>query len=426
MPDYYTKGNNETTIALFNKRLLYKKRLQDAAAGNDKDHIVDFNLGEKFLYGRTNHRFVPIQVSSPNYLKSFPGKYLSTAIETGRAMNFVVDAFADLARQFEKCVTIGQISPNDPYLSSLKIYKAHENVNGRYLNYLDTYFGALKNQLSSQEYNMEDFDKFVMTFIDVGATTFKKYPFTMPAYVKSRQCPINCSGLAIEIADLNHADDDTKIKTFLDSPNWNFYVNACNSYGFMIDSQAPWRLVADIDSDIMKEYEAVYGSKGASQVLSNQFKFVHVNYLDMFRSDLVALYRSVKKNKITSPKIINGQLTQQVITPRPFLSADFPEEYFLKKYFQMRFLEEESPFTEEEQQHLIKDCVQIASAKSRARAITDFEIILNKTFDYRGSISYIKKSREAREADDTRNPKEALKQLRLEDSLLRTKEKNER
>ena len=51
-------------------------------------------------------------------------------------------------------------------------------------------------------------------------------------------------------------------------------------------------------------------------------------------------------------------------------------------------MEEESHFTANEQFQLIDDCLEVAEY-SQSQAITIFERILNKTFDYRGSLSYI-------------------------------------
>ncbi len=76
----------------------------------------------------------------------------------------------------------------------------------------------------------------------------------MPAYTKSKLNSLTNSGLALEIADAPYDNDDQKINDFVNSKNWEFYVNACNSYGFMIDINAPWRLIADLDSEAMMGY----------------------------------------------------------------------------------------------------------------------------------------------------------------------------
>ena len=52
-------------------------------------------------------------------------------------------------------------------------------------------------------------------------------------------------------------------------------------------------------------------------------------------------------------------------------------------------MEEQSPFSEAERMFIIDDCLEIA-IDNIALAMESFETILNKTFDYQGSLSYIR------------------------------------
>ena len=46
---------------------------------------------------------------------------------------------------------------------------------------------------------------------------------------------------------------------WIDDPNFTFYANAARMHGFMVDKNAPWRLVADIFSSSMQRYMSPYG-----------------------------------------------------------------------------------------------------------------------------------------------------------------------
>jgi hypothetical protein len=74
------------------------------------------------------------------------------------------------------------------------------------------------------------------------------------------------------------------------------------------------------------------------------------------------------------------------------LTKKYDDYYFFKLYARIRFLEEESPFSEQERMHLVDDCIEIARVDMRS-ALDVFERIINKTFDYRGSLSYINERR---------------------------------
>jgi hypothetical protein len=51
-------------------------------------------------------------------------------------------------------------------------------------------------------------------------------------------------------------------------------------------------------------------------------------------------------------------------------------------------MEDESKFADFEQESLIRDCLQIYATRGLNRALLVFETIVNKPFDYRGSLSY--------------------------------------
>ena len=52
-------------------------------------------------------------------------------------------------------------------------------------------------------------------------------------------------------------------------------------------------------------------------------------------------------------------------------------------------MEEESQFPENEQNSMIDDCIELYLGRGLDTALNSFERILNKTFDYSGSLSYI-------------------------------------
>jgi hypothetical protein len=233
-------------------------------------------------------------------------------------------------------------------------------------------------------------------------------PFTEPAFVKSRYCPINASGLVVEIADLDPTNDDDKINKFLNSKNWAFYVNACNSYGFMVDRFIPWRLVADIGSqDMIKEYASKYGIDHTNKVFRYNYKTVHAAYFLKFRYYMLNLYNKIKVKDYTVQEQCDGRTVNKIITPQTYTKYKFDnlysELYFLKLYFKIRFMEEESKFEPSERKNLIDDCLQLYSSQNLGVALKNFERILNKPFDYNGSLSYYYKYTNVRRELDISN-----------------------
>jgi len=394
MGERYTNGTEQGSAQYFRKKLNYKIRAQGLAGEN----LVDFHFAEKLLYGRVNRNYVPM-VYNPDFirLKKFTASHSQDT--SFAAINFVVDAFEGLARQFQKCAQLKKIDTTDPFLTSLRIYKAYENPKGLYDSYRKTYMATLQRAFRSQNIQVRDFNEFTRELLKILSRTTKNNPFTMPGYIKSKSCPITVSGLAIEIVDLDPRNDEEKINKFLKSKNWAFYVNACSSYGFMVDEAVPWRLVADIGSfphkSAMFEYAENYGLQSTNAIIASAYAAAHLRYYPQFKSDMLKLYNMVRPAFVKEVEEKCGSAvvkrTPTISYTEESLSEKFSEAYFMKLYFQIRFYEEESLFTEEERELLMSDCEEIRQLDGTNKALRVFERILNKTFDYNGSLSYISK-----------------------------------
>ena len=94
MSDFYKKSSNEGTKDLYQKSLIYKLDISDANYGN----LKDFNFAEKYLYGRVNRNYVPIEIdtSRASAFKGLPNTNKSESAGF-QAMNFVADALNTFA-----------------------------------------------------------------------------------------------------------------------------------------------------------------------------------------------------------------------------------------------------------------------------------------------------------------------------------------
>jgi|2_EtaG_2_1085320.scaffolds.fasta_scaffold01513_4 hypothetical protein len=391
---YFKKSNFDTTFNLFYKNVIYKRRMY----GQGYKNIIDFNAGEKLLYGRVDHFFIPIKNTDPINFDSF-----NSAIANGQrvsAVGFVVRAFEDMAAQFKRCAAQRKISPTDQYLSNLKVYRAYENPDVLYQNYLNTYYDLIIKRFKKDKIKVADFGHFMKELFKIISKPAPEYPFTQTGYIKSKQCPINVSGFAIEIADLDVSNDFDKMEKFVESNNWDFYVTTCNKYGFMIDSNAPWRIVADLNSEAMINYSAFQGGLTDSFIIfERMFSNVALLYYKKFKYDLLRLYDKVKKSYLVQ-EICDGNTINKLIIPAnysiDYYETQFSDDYFLDYYFRLRIWEEETTLSNAEILNIINKCTAVAKSNGALSSIALFERFINKPFDYVGSLSYAIKSNEAK------------------------------
>jgi len=397
MSEFYAESNKENARDLFEKRIIYRSKVSNSI---DYPNLVDFNFGEKFLYGRVNRVFVPMILN----MGALPLQKIKSAKNLS-VVNFVADAFNDLKLQFDKALTRGQIDTSDQYLGTLIAYKAWEDSAARYSTYVASYFDSMAGAIRSKNIKIKNFDEFIVEYKTLIKVSGHRLPFTKPAFIKGRVCPISCSGLAIEIADLDAANDVDKVEKFINSKNWEFYVNLCNSYGFMVDRFVPWRIVADIGSATMVKYAARRGFTTTDMILNVGYAPAHRKYFQDFKYYFLNLYDASKPNPFMETEECEGMTISNLVTPQTYsidrFSELYSEEYFLKLYFETRFIEEESSFENFEKEILVDDCLEIYQSGGTANALAVFERILNKPFDYRGSLSYIIEQKETISAEPT-------------------------
>jgi|7_EtaG_2_1085326.scaffolds.fasta_scaffold11128_2 hypothetical protein len=395
MSKFYIEENNESVFLTYNKKVIYNKK---ASSGRPSPNLVDFNFAEKFFYGRVDFQFRPIYFDGTG---TVPIKYFNQGAADGSSFGaaaYVVDAFADLSKQFKKTVAAGGLWAGDRFLSNLRIFKAYTSPIDLYAQHLENYMAAMASEFITQRIEVRNFNHFMSNFKTLIQDSARQFPFTMPGFIKSKYCPIHASGLVIEIADTKYFNDHEKIAQFIKSKNWNFFLNACNSYGFMVDKAVPWRLVADIASNEMLAYAARYSTADANTgaLIAASYNNTYYKFFNDFRGYLLTLYNRVRPDRIQVVEPCGDGSSRSVYITPPKYTLDhikklMPDDVLLKLYCNIRIMEDPNTFEHSNIQKIIKQTTVIANYRSLPEALGIFEKIINQPFDYNGSLSYIKK-----------------------------------
>jgi len=395
MSTFYKESNDESTKSLYDKTIIYLLELS-ILAGN-YSCLVDFNFAEKYLYGRVDRNFVSIQ---PRIAVTPFTEIPNSSNDSGRVevMSFVAEAFAGLSRHFIRSTQIGAIRKNDPYLSNLVAYAGYEKPEVSYQRYINSLIESMSIVKDENNFEILDFESFINFLSFYSQAVGKTFPITKTGFVRSRHASVMNNGLSIEVTDLSYLNDEQKISQFVNSPNFEYYLNACNSYGFMVDLSIPWRLVADLDSVAMQGYANRYGYPSTDRVLNLAFQPVHSTYFNNFGQQLLAIYNSISKVETKFDHCNN-----QIVAVRPAqytiekINNLYDESYFIKLYCMLRFIEEESKHSKAKQDQIITDTINLSRFKNVATALGRFERFVSQPFDYRGSLSYIVKEEQKRE-----------------------------
>jgi len=243
--------------------------------------------------------------------------------------------------------------------------------------------------------------------MEIFENTLGTSPLTLPAFIKSNLNDIMSTGLAIEIADLKYSNDEEKIN-FINSPNWQYFVNACDTYGFMIDATCPWRIVADINSDIMVNASRKLNSVRGNSIFYLLYEPAFAETMGELHSLLAAIYTAGRRKRFFVEEFCDGKIVRKEKRSSfcnfATVLAEFTPADLLKIYMIIRSYETGIQLSPNEMNQLIENTLEAnSSSSSNKRYVAIFESILSKTFDKHGSFSYY------------RSVFEKLKQIALKD-----------
>ena len=389
-------SNNESSIALFNKRLRYKVLVRGWNQRLNVKNIIDFNVGEKLFYGRMDYRQMSIVLRESTPLAGVAASI--NKLQPAMALPFVADLFNEMLLSFQKQVASNKISATDPYLSAPKAHRGFVSSQKLHKEYKEAYYKKISANLRQRKVRFLNLDEFVRVLLVESQDAIAQMPLTYTSFVKSKFNSIMSSGLAIEIASLSCSNDASKLINFISSKNWPFFVNACNQHGFMIDANCPWRIIADLGSDVVQERAAAYGYANNLVLFRDAYKIAAAHTVTSLPEEIHTLYKMSKvKSYVVTESCPTGGTVSRTYRPlsytREAALGAFSPEGLIKLYCTLRLYEQRPEMTLKDKNLLVENVLQLFATYERLTVpITYFEKIISKTFDKMGSYSYYKRA----------------------------------
>ena len=262
------------------------------------------------LYGRVNQNKSAVYLGGLTNMKLLDANDASDPMKAMMVLDFVSDAYKEFRQKYAiTCATTSAFAAaeEDDALKVMTVEKAAVDANALYHSYMQSYLDGFSTEYlvtedrMSQIVKFEDFAKLFMGYIEAMAPL---YPFTKSSWLLSKYCPCNISGLVIELSNKKLSDDFDKYK-WISDPKFETYRYQALQHGFLVDKNAPWRLIADITSPKMAKYMDYYGLN-----LDNLFDVYYhkAHHLDMdvikkyffeYYNDFVKAYPYAKKTVLT-------------------------------------------------------------------------------------------------------------------------------
>jgi hypothetical protein len=366
-------GENEMPLNLaFPQRALYK----EYAFEPYEDLNLFDSLYKNPYFGKVDYEGYIISLNE-GYLSQFNSSVDSLA------MNFVVDAFEEFrTRTFLELIDkIGVKNYNSVY-GQMRVEKAWESTERDYFNHKNMIYRSFYDSIFSEaaiRKRMCNFKKFINLYFGYLETVAKVSPVTKIGFIKSNLTSINNSGLALQINDTYNASSDfVKKDIFLNDRLFDYFTRNAAKAGFSVDKNVPWRLVAIPTHPAMKTYldrndltvENLF-SNAYNRVYKTEyadFKLTIMDYYNTFVSNFpMEIYPSYNEKG----KMVVRRTQRKIVTSNEM--NQFPETYWLGKYFYFRNLEVGKILTKSEQKKQTRDISSFYKKQGLAKCLDMME-----------------------------------------------------
>lgn len=295
---------------------IQEKNFHQNAYGDLPSITIDFiNLNYDYpYYGKVNSDLISI---SP---KKEVISQINNSDNTIFALNFVKDAFEDFLKKWNSFKRRNLLI-EEGVLYSLQPQSGYEDVEQAYKNIMSVYGDELinfiiNNNHSNKIKDLRSFIKIFSYFVD-AQTPF--LPVTLSFFNLSRFFDMRGSGLIIDLSRSPKDKDQEKIKNWIQDPNFQLYKNTLEYYGFSIEKNTPWRIVANIDSIPMQEYMKKY-KINKNNLFKNYYNNLNLKDLNLLKENTTQFY----ENFIDQfPKIVKSK--SKICNNKAFVSTESKE-----------------------------------------------------------------------------------------------------
>ena len=374
-------GNNSSkTLKTAFERANYKLN----AFKESEIQVVDFHFAEKTFYGRVNRQLDPV-IPNQAFLRNFHNQDF-------RIMNFVGDQFKEMYVRYQNALSLSLINSEDPNLSDLTVIRGWSDPLSQYSNFMSVFMDSfLEEMMIPNEKKIVSFDSFLNIFESYILNEDISSKITLSGYMKSRQSSIFNTGLALQVAPVGFANDNTKENTILDSPNYAFFMNMAKQFGFSVNLQNPSVLVSDLAHPTTTKFRERYEMFTVARVFEKQYLRTFNFDFDLLSQYLMDTYNSFVylKPNLKQIYVCNNKNKSNISQRNNIDSIDY--NIILLLYIKIRNMEEIFPFSHSELKSIHSTSARLFDVTPE-KALEFIESQFRSRYNTKeGSLTYYKK-----------------------------------
>ena len=366
------KGNNDSSSkTIFKERTLYDELYSTGEENNINP--IDLWGDHKLLYGRVDYCGNPIFLNE-NKLVELPNEddvYLTTDI--------VADAYKKVKDTIGKSQLLNRINPGSKILP-LKVKRSFISVHQDYHRTLEAINRIFNSGYVSHEVDRKivNYATFEREFINFYPLVSNRISFTRTSFITSQRSSPLLSGLMLEFDDGGHDEDKLKYEKYIKDPEFKFYSDTLKRYGFVLDKNAPWRAILDLESPPVMEMLKARGYNTVKEYFKNYYYSSHrvdlqtiKNYMHKLYDSYVALNPTVTRPRLsqcTGPSIVSEVVQRRRMSLNDF-KKKYNDEHWYKFYVKIRNMETNKNFNDKQLDLITKNALRTRKYKGNKMAL---------------------------------------------------------
>lgn len=226
------------------------------------------------LFGSVDNNVIPLQPK-----KEFLSYYLED--ENGfTALDFVVNSFINMRTAYSRGLYEGKGILKGSKLSKLEVVKAMDNGDAgvqKNLDILLTDFVRFTRLDSENRKLIVTPQNFINYFTNYLLSRSPETIINYSSMMLGGNIDLNFNGLCLDIAKIDYDSDKSKIKDIILDPNFSYYMDTAQQFGFVISKEYPFKLIANLNSERMRDNICVCSKNYQNNLMANNIEDI-VNF----------------------------------------------------------------------------------------------------------------------------------------------------
>lgn len=279
-------------------------------------------------------------------------------------INFVVDAFKDFKKYQDDLLKRNRVN-NTSIFTKLNVERSTDSLPDLYLKELNRLYDIFTNTylIESRRRQIVDVFTFMKQFINFITIVAPIGTLIRSSFITSKFAPATINGLTISFQNIQYdADYVKKANTYISDPHFDHFAASAAKFGFFVDRNFPFNIIADLESSAIKSYARGRGYSTLQSIFDNCYFIAEKADIDSLKNVVLSFWNSysfankskiINSNKLETHKVYYNQLTMDVF------ETLFNINWQIRLYLYIRVLESKIVLSQNRFENLYNESIKI-------------------------------------------------------------------